>query len=458
MPIRKVLIIAYYFPPLGGSGVYRTTKFVKYLPQFGWRPIVVCGDEARLFGIGHDETLLAEIPAEARVVRMPFVSPYGVRGRLRRLLRLRPTHENQDVHAPTGHDRISGEGTIGDLAREMLRRLGRVLHPLEAPPIDAALYWAFSIVPWCRRVIEEEKVDVIYTSSHPYADHVAGLILKRLTGRPWVADFRDPWTQAWDYRNEGWRRSIDRWAEQRVLREADRVVAVTPGETQGLLALSRGRSPNHFTTIENGFDHEDFAQGQARPEGLDGVTVLSHVGLAYDGTAIPALEALARLGPAGKSLRARFVGGLAPQELAWLHDHTLDVEIEVTRRVPHAEAICEMRACDALLLLRGDGPRWAQSSPGKLFEYMAAGRPIVLAGPEGEASRLLAASGTGVRLPLERPDEATAMLALLAGDPLRFRARYYHPDQEVIARYERRALTERLAGLFDELVEQETAQ
>ena len=111
-----------------------------------------------------------------------------------------------------------------------------------------------------------------------------------------------------------------------------------------------------------------------------------------------------------------------------------------------------MQAADALLLIRGESPQWATTYSGKIFEYMAAGRPILLVGPQGDASWLLAESGTGVRLPLERPDEATAMCRLLAEDPDSFWAQYYHPDPQVVARYERRALTGRLAGLFDDLV------
>lgn len=448
---KSVLIIAYFFPPMAGSGVYRTLKFVKYLPQFGWRPIVVCGDQAHPFDYGYDETLLAEVPPEASVLRLPFVSPYGVRTRLKRLFHVGPTVPGPSSPEPDGRRVPPGTGTDREPLREALRRLGRLLHPLEAPPVDGALYWALSIVPCCRRVIETERVDLIYTSSFPYSDHIAGWILKRLTGRPWVADFRDPWTQAWDYRRRGWRRRIDRYAEQRVLGEADRIIGVVPSLTQDMLRLIPGRDPACFVTIENGFDAEDLDHQDAQPHHQDGKTLLAHVGTVWGGTAVPFLEALARLGADGKRLRVRFVGGLAPQEMAWLRDHVPPAEVEILGRVSHAEAIGHMRAADALLLIRGKDPRWANTYSGKVFEYMAVGRPILLAGPEGDASRLLAETGTGVRLPLERPDEAQAMLKLLAEDVDGFRARYYRPNPQTIARYERRALTERLAALFDEV-------
>lgn len=505
---KTVLMIAYSFPPIGGSGVHRTAKFVKYLPQLGWRPVVVCGDDARSFGHSLDLTLLDGIPPEALILRTRFVSPYGVRRRLQRLFRVRPTMAS--ARAGEGERGRAGEqeskGADGSAtgqdwkpAGKGLRLLGRVLHPLEFPPIDAALYWALSIVPLCRRVIEAEKVDLIYTSSDPYSDHVAGWILKRLTGRPWVADFRDPWTQAWNYSQRGWRRDCDLFAEQRVLRYADRVIGVTPSETRGLRDLVSTRNPAGFVTIENGFDEEDFGPGDpkctlepgleplgglsvdaanrltlapaltgrrsageppvqesalnvknTRPPGAK--TVLAHIGIVYDGTAMPFLQALERLGPAGEKLQVRFVGGLAPQESRWLAEHAVSAEIEVRKRVSHAEAVGQMCAADAVLLIFGTGPRWAKHYPGKLFEYMRCGSPSLMIGPEGDASRLVQASGTGCFVDVGDTAAVAVALRLLAEQPEVFRAQYYRPQADVIAHYERRALTARLAELFEDAV------
>lgn len=457
MTHARVLCIAYVFPPLGGSGVYRTTKFVKYLPQFGWAPIVVCGDHGLLFGLSLDPTLLSDVPPEARVLRMPFVSPYGVRSRLKRLLRISADESRQEAAAPGGGSGTAGGSKSGGPAREALRRLGRALKPIESPPIDIAFYWALSIVPLCRRVIEAENVDVIYTSADPYSDHLAGWMLKRLTGRPWVADFRDPWTQAWNYDRQGLRRRIDLFTEQCVLHDADRIIGVTPSQTQGLRDLIPRRHPADFTTIENGFDEQDFLYeyNQACPARLeqDGKVTLAHVGIVYDGTVLPLLQALEQLRSCTARLHVQFVGGLAPTESRWLASHSLKAKVRVSPRVSHRQAVAFMRSADALLLAFGNGPRWTGHYPGKLFEYMRSGRPIILVGPQGEANRLLEASGTGIRLPLERQAEAAAMLSLLARDPAEFRARYYHPNPTLIACYERRALTGRLAALFDELVE-----
>jgi glycosyltransferase involved in cell wall biosynthesis len=453
MTTARVLMVAYAFPPMSGSGVYRTAKFAKYLPHFGWNPVVVCGDDGTPFGLSVDPSLLADVPPEARVLRTRFVSPYGLRRRLKRLLRLSGKENDCDQAVGAQCSGTPSGLPARGVAQRTLKWFGRVLRPLESPPVDLALYWALSIVPLCRRLIAEENVGVIYTSSDPYSDHLVGWMLRRQTGKPWVADFRDPWTQAWNYNQRGWRSAVDRRMERHVLDGADRIIGVAPGEVLGLQALSSQRDPNRFITIENGFDPEDSAHDLApgiRAQTPAGKTVLAFVGTGH-GTLVPILEALARVGPAMEAVRLRLVGSLAPAVLAWLQDHAGAIDVELVGRVPHAEAIGHMRAADILLLPFGASSRWADVYSGKLFEYMAAGRPILLGGPVGDASRLLEASGTGVRLPLERPDEAAAMLGLLASDPAGFRALYYHPDAQIVAQYERRALTGRLAALFDEL-------
>jgi glycosyltransferase involved in cell wall biosynthesis len=454
MHMETALMIAYFFPPISGSGVYRTLKFVIYLPQCGWRPIVVCGDDARSFGFTEDPSLLCEVPPEARVVRRPFVSPLGLRRRLQRLFRVQPT---VPAEFQPNHDEglaIKAPDQDWPKAGNVLRLLGKLLYPIEHPPIGPAFYWALSILPTCLRLIRQEKVDLIYTTSDPYSDHFAGYLLKRLTGKPWVADFRDPWTQTWNYSNKGWRRWLDRWAEKRVLQTADRVIGVTPSETQGLHDLAPRCEPGRFITIENGYDEADYSSNDDEPAGgerpVNARVTLAHVGILYDGTALPLLQALDRLGQAGDRLHVRFVGGLPDQEQRWLGEHPLSTEIEIFKRVPHPEALRHMAAADVLLLIMGSGERWGKHYPGKLFEYMRSGHPILLIGPEGDASQLLAYSGTGTCVDPGDIDGLVGLLRLIIEGSETFSTRYYRPVPAVIQRYERRALTAKLAAVFND--------
>jgi glycosyltransferase involved in cell wall biosynthesis len=449
---RAVLMVGYIFPPLGGSGVYRTTKFVKYLPQFGWQPVVVSGSDSDALGTGLDASLVAEIPQEASVVRVPHVSLRGPRRVAKRVVAGRA-----GGLMPQDAARLGGEDLLepGALARKSraVRAINAILDPIEFPPIDDAFYWALRIVPRSLRLIRQHKVEVIYTTSFPYSDHVAGLLLKRLTGLPWVADFRDPWSEQPDVRMTGWRRWCDVTAERRVLRQADRIIGVTPTWVAGLRALAPGRRPDDFALIENGYDAEDFAaeRDAADVQPARAGSALTHVGHAYSGALVPLIQAITDLCGSAPGLKLRFIGRLPEPDARLLAGLPPSMAEVMEERVPHAEAIREMRMAQTLLLLIGNEPGWVGHYPGKLFEYLAAGRPILAVGPEGDASRLLEASGAGVRLPAERPDEAAALLRLLACDPAGFRSRYFRPDANVIARYERRALTGRLADMFHEL-------
>ena len=457
--MKKVLMLAFIYPPLGGSGVQRTLKFSKYLPEFGWQPSVVCSDDPQVFQHGLDPSLLAEIPASVRVWRRRFVDPLGFRRRLQKLLG-RPGGA-ADEPAPLAaaqpgqaDDKLASPGW-----RRLLRALASPLAPFEFPPVDAALYWALAIVPGCLKLIRREKIDVIYSTSFPYSDHVAGYLLKKLTGKPWVADFRDPWTQNASARNTGWRYRVDQWVEQKVLHTADRVIGVTPSYTADLLRLAPGRPAEHFVTIENGYDQADFPEQSALPEAPTaaaegcGQVTLAHVGFVYHGTALPFLRALEALGPAGAKLKVRFVGGLPADETAWLADHAPAAQVTVEPRRPHAAALEVMRRADVLLLFALGGQGKSGHYPGKLFEYMASGRPILMIGPEGDAAELVQGSGTGCFVEANKPAQLLEVLQLLARQPEQFFQQHYQPQPEVILRYERKALTRRLAALFDEQVD-----
>lgn len=457
MPERKVLMIAFIFPPLGGSGVQRTAKFVKYLPRCGWLPVVVCADDPDIFQTGLDHTLAAELPPEATIIRTRFLSPLGLRRWLQGVLRITP-------RTPTGN----GSATMTEPSDPSMPRRGsgalrnvfgvvsRALSPFEFPPVDAGLYWALSIIPLCWRLIRKEQADLIYTTSFPYSDHVVGLILKAVTRRPWVADFRDPWTQNVVATNYGWRRRCDGFVEQLILRYADRVIGVTPTQTAGLRSLAPRRDASHFITITNGFDREDFEQSanlkpEPVPDASDTVTI-AHIGMVYGGTAMPLLKALSSLGAAAEHIRVLFVGGLAPEEVRWLADNPMPHRLEVIGRVPHEQAIAYMRSASVVLLLLGDQQERAGWLPGKLFEYLACGTPILCIGPEGEASSIIRATGTGCVLPASSVPAIADALRFVAQDVQDFVAQHYHPDHQAIAAYERAVLTRSLANVFDSLV------
>jgi glycosyltransferase involved in cell wall biosynthesis len=453
--MKKVLFITYIFPPIGGSGVQRTTKFVKYLPQFGWQPFVVCGNDGDVFRDGYDPSLVDEIPTGARIFRTRFISPLGMRRWMhQKLSRNGIKNPGQALENQADAEKIDNNGLHKNW-RILFRILSRPLSPFEFPPIDAALYWAISIVPLCMKIIRNEKIDLIYTTSFPYSDHITGYLLKLITGKPWVADFRDPWSKNPSAGNIGWRWKFDKRAEKRILHFADRIISVTPSYTQGFQQIVP-HQPNHeFITIENGYDSFDFennVENNSTNHNYDKLRI-SHIGMVYNGTALDFFEAAKRLSQEDQSkLQVHFIGGLPPKEQQWISNNSLAWQMKVTGRVSHAQAIDEMRQSDIVLLLIGSGHHWEGNYPGKLFEYMKCGTPILLVGPEGDASRLLCESGTGCFVEAKMLDDITKALALLVNNPEQFRSQFFHPRKEIIARYDRCFLTSRLADVFSELV------
>lgn len=462
--LKKVLFISYIYPPLGGSGVQRSLKFSKYLPEFGWQPYVVCGDDPDVFGDGLDESLLEEIPPVVKVWRRKFIDPLGLRKTAHRLLKI-PQRRADGAHAAhnrvrTGNpDEKPAEVTRNPLKkalRGLLRIVSLPLSPFEFPPVDAALYWALAIVPGCLRLIRREQIDLIFSTSFPYSDHLAGCLLKKLSGLPWVADFRDPWTQNPSARNTGWRRRVDGWLELKVLWTAGRVIGVSDGYTQAMRGLAPERDEQHFVTITNGFDSPDLKKevDSRREKPPPGFTRLVHLGKVYDGTALAFLHGIEAIGEAAACLSIRFIGGLPQAEQRYLNSHTLAASILQEPRLPHGRVVQARQEADVLLLFVLPQARRSGHIPGKLFEYLACGRPVLLIGQPGDASDLIEESGVGYCVPGDRVDEIAGILSLIASRPQIFRERYYHPRTDVIARYERRALAGRLAEVFKELVDE----
>lgn len=467
---KRLLIVAYIYPPIGGSGVQRALKFTRYLPESGWGSYVVCGNED-FFGDGLDPSLVPEIPAQVRVWRRSFVNPLRMRHWLQKRLRMgRSAASNlltssrrtaEDVGIKKSSSRPSSSHRR---SQSFLTAVSGVVAPFEFPAIDSAIYWSLAILPGCIKLIRREQIDAIFTTSFPYSDHVTGYLLKKLTGIPWVADFRDPWSLNESARNHGWRYRVDQWVEKIILHNADRVVGVTPTYTADMRRLAPTRASQCFVTIENGYDAADFPTPPPGSTGLEPSSLepqvqpdqpvrLAHIGFLYAGTAIPFLQAVHELGPIAARLHLSFTGGLSANESAWLEQHPLAAPMIVQPRVSHAQAIQRMRQSDWLLLFALGGSQRSGHYPGKLFEYMASGVPILMIGPPGDAAELVQRSGTGIHFASDDQAGLTSALLALAESPQGFRQEFYHPQPGVIQAYERRALTEKLANLLDEITE-----
>lgn len=414
---HNVLIIAYYFPPLGGAGVQRTLKFAKYLPKFSWQPhILTC----KIHGTyATDDTLSEDIPADAHVSRTNSIEPDPF---FLLLIKLR------------------------------LGRIATFIRRWTFIP-DTRIGWIPDSVIQGRKLIKQHKIDLLYTTSAPYSSHLIGLLLKKLTGIPWVADFRDEWTQnAFSDYPTNFHKMVNRFLEKQVLIHADKIISVSPLITQGLSKLVQGLPETKFATLTNGYDSEDFLEPVSITE--NGKFSLLYTGTLYGArTANYFLDAVSKLINEQKNLEEQieinFIGTFSNLENE-INKRELGNLVHNIGYLPHKETIIRQKQADVLILflpsVGGDS-----AYTGKIFEYLAARRIILaLVPPEGVASQLIQNLNAGI---VVEPENVNAISETLL--------KLYHKwedgkltidsDLSLIEKFDRVNITRNLAQIFDEL-------
>jgi glycosyltransferase involved in cell wall biosynthesis len=368
----RLLLIAFYFPPAGGGGVQRTLKFCRDLPEFGVDVDVLAPSDPKWFAL--DEPLVAEIPAGTTVHRSRFLGPRSsFRGDA-----LRGAHglRRAAVHARYAYE--------------------RALIP------DKALPWAATAVPAAIKIVRRRRIDVIMTTSPPPSVHLIGAAAARATGIPWVADLRDSWLNQPQrrYENRGVRakRVVERRMARLVARRADALVAVTDTIAAEMREL-HPTAAKKAHVIGHGIDLSDF-EGLAHTPGRRFTIV--HTG-SFFGLRTPrpfltgVRDLLARRPDLRGQVLVRFIGDLRVSDRTWARDLGIDEAWEETGFVPFRQAIAAQRSADALLLLipRANG-RGDSVLSGKVFEYLAARRPVLAAvPPDGAAAALVRSAGAG---------------------------------------------------------------
>jgi glycosyltransferase involved in cell wall biosynthesis len=357
--LKRVLMIAYHFPPLAGSsGIQRTLRFVQHLPELGWQPLVLTANPR--------------------------------------------SYEN------TSDDQL-------DTARH-LSVGGRYFGWMARP--DRWVSWKFAAIREGQRLIREFSPDVIW-STYPIATaHVIAASLHRQCGIPWVADFRDPMAQDRYPEDPNIRRSFIR-IETEVANQAARCVFTTPGAALDYRRRYPGAA-GRVVVIENGYDEESFAATdpvRARPDSSsDGKLILLHSGIVYPYERDPTqlFIALQRLSKSGaihpEDLRIRFRAPVHDDMLQTLAaKHGVQDFIELRPAIPYREALAEMMTVDALLVMQASDCN--AQIPAKIYEYLRAGRPIIgLTDPLGDTAGVMRGAGLDAIAPLDSADDIAALL------------------------------------------------
>lgn len=419
---KRLLIISYYWPPTGGSGVQRWVKFSKYLPEHGWQPVIYTPENPER--LAYDESLLADIPECTEVIRRRIVEPYGLYRKL--------------------FGRSGGEvNPLNSSGKSLKSKLSRVLRGNLFIP-DPRVSWVRCSVRFLKKYLREHPVDAVVTTGPPQSMHLIGRGLKRSLGLPWIADFRDPWTRMFYYKHLCLSKFADRKhhrLEQGVLDEADLVLAVSPPVRDDFQAQTG--TPVHLIT--NGYDEDDFPVREPGSR-RDGKFRIVHTGLfAADGNPLKLWDALARRcredEDFAQRLEIRLAGKTDAPVLEAIRERGLGAQLVDLGYLPHSRVVQEQQEADLLILPLRHEPEYAKVLPGKIFEYIASGRPVLGIGQEdGAAAAILRDSGAGRMYDWDREDK---FLEFMDMD---------HEAAEGAARYSRKALTRQLVEELESLV------
>ncbi len=413
--MKTVLVVSYIFPPLGGAGTFRWLKLSRYLGEWGYRPIVLSAEDPSHWC--RDESLTAEVPPDVRVIRLP-----NRERRIHRILRGRISRTRLAPHLPA------------------------VRQAIDFP--DDKWPWAKDITTVAIDVARRERPAAIVTTAPPYSAHVVGLRVKRKLGLPWVADFRDPWSDGSLAMNgvPGWLRRRHEAMERRVARAADHCLFVYPGVEA--FCRRHGIPVDRASQVFNGYDPADFADWPA-PTVPNGRVEIVHTGSFY-GVYNPSPLARALRSTAFRKripierLRLTFVGGTGDVPF----DDVPGLNVRVLPRVSHAEALRHMGAAHVLVCVftPETGNR---NVTGKVFEYVAAQRPILaIVPPEGAAADVVRRTGAGYVADPDDPTSIAEALEACIEEAEHGGATLPRNDAE-IARFSRRAQAGQVAAILD---------
>jgi glycosyltransferase involved in cell wall biosynthesis len=444
--VKSVLIIAYFFPPVGLVGVQRPLKFAKYLPSFGWRPVVMT--PKRPLADYYDHTFLEEIPPEAAVFRTASFDParwyVSVKARL--------------------FGRSRGEGST-----EAKASTGRRIAVYLFKPLFQATRWvAYNLVfvpdlhigwipfalwrgVW---IVKREGIDVILATGSPWSDFLIAYFLSRFTRKPYILDMRDPWTLGPDIAWGGVRSHIENFWERRCILGASKVVNVTEQATQAYREKYKDVDPSKFRSITQGFDPPDFDSLVGnRTERFTIASTATYKDFRNPESLLRAMRSIMdRNAKLEGEIRIRFMGIGSEIVKELVEKYNLASMVDILPYGSHRESIEFILNSDVLLLERVatiEGRDRLATTSAKIFEFLATGKPILgLVYPSGAAAELIWSTNSGVVVDPENTNEVSEAIH---GFYLQYKSGTLGVEgQPDLERFTRRHLTGQLAQMLDE--------
>lgn len=442
--MKRALILTYYWPPTGGSGVQRWLKFAKYLPELGWQPVIYTPENPESPVI--DQTLAGDIPDEAEILKTEIWEPYQIYKKL--------TGKKDSVNTGFLSEEEKEESLLEYLS-VWIR--GNLFIP------DARKFWIRPSVSYLKMYLREHPVDCIISTGPPHSLHLIAREVKRSTGLPWLADFRDPWTNIDFYEDLHLTNRSDqkhRKLEKSVVDEADVVTVI--GSTMKSEFDEIAEHPEKIHVITNGFDHSDF-----EVEGQQSVLSNDKFHLTHTGTLTPARNPIALWNAIAEvrktmeehpkdesiSLQLNLVGTVDYQVKAAIEKAGLADITNYVSYVPHKKIPAYLTESDCLLLILNDAPNAKGIVTGKFFEYLASKTPILATGPkDGDVAEILKETDAGAIAETENQDLMAKHLYRIIESKIENKSLFTFKATD---RYSRKALTGKLESLLKEITEQE---
>ena len=431
--MKRVLIITYYWPPSGGSGVQRWLKMSKYLPENAWQPVIYTAEDAE-YPV-EDPSLEKDVAPETEVIRRPIVEPYSF---YKKFLGIKKGEKVKAGFINEGAKKTGWKENLSVWLR------GNLFIP------DARCWWIKPSVKYLTRYLKEHPVDAIISTGPPHSMHLIARALHKKFNIPWVADFRDPWTDIDFYKDLKLTRYADRKhhrLENQVLTEATRVVTVGWDCAKGL----ENHGAKDVAVITNGYDDisvETFPETSQFDHKTAPIT-MSHIGIiGANRNPETFWQAIAEL---DLPIKIRLIGQIDNSVISSIKRHNIEKYVEIIPYIPHNQVIEEQKKSDVLLLFVNNTPNAKGILTGKLFEYMASGRPILCIGPEdGDSARILNETQTGVTIGFDDKEKMKSVILDLY--------KKYQENQlvtsdiQAVEKYSRRNLTKDFVNILNEIV------
>lgn len=432
--MKKVLIITYYWPPTGGAGVQRWLKFSKYFREYGWEPVIYTPSNPD-FPI-NDETLLKDVLPNIEIVKTQINEPYDM---YRKLMGKKKTDAvNQGF--------LSEDKENKALQKMMIWVRGNFFIP------DARKFWIKPSIKFLTNYISKNKIDAVISTGPPHSMHLIALGLKQHFNLPWIADFRDPWTQIDFYDQLQLTKFADnkhKKLEKSVLVNADKVVTVSSHWANDLHKLC----DRNVDVITNGFDSDDFKIDNDEPL-LDGF-LLHHIGaLNKDRNPHTLWKVLGDLCNENtlfkKDLKLKFTGKTDVAVFESLKQHGLFENAEKTDYMPHSEVVKLLIKSPILLLPLNDTPNVLGIVPGKLFEYLAAKRPIFAIGNlDGDSAKIIKDASAGTMVGFKDKENTKRFILELYNQ---YKQNNLNIQSSSIQKYSRKSCAQTYTNLLNEIV------